>query len=194
MSENKNEVIIGKDVHVILIGHKKRQGKDTFALELWSYLGYKGVKTDIMHFADPLKSIMAEAIGVSRNTLDMLKNENDYYRGMLQRFGSGKMKEYFGQMCWKDIIERQVREAYVKDGTRFVIVPDFRFPQEYMEGATTVNVVRPDQVSKDDHISETALDGYAYHHKVVNDGTLADLHEKAKLMATELMLGAGLLF
>jgi hypothetical protein len=175
-------------IKVVLIGHKARQGKDTFASMLKEEMERRGENTSVFHFADPLKEIVSEALGVSRETLDALKNENGHYREILQRFGSGKMKDYFGEKVWKELVVDHIR-ALDEMGVSCVIIPDFRFPAEYIDGAISINVVRPGVWIGDEHISETAMDLYEYDKTVVNDLDLEYLQRKAREIGEKIIRG-----
>ena len=175
-------------MRIILIGYKARQGKDTFASMLWHEFDRLGNRASIFHFASPMKEILSETMGVSRETLDAMKNENAHYRGMLQRFGSGKMKEYFGVTVWRDLAVSHMEELE-KMGVEYVIVPDFRFPAEFIDGALTIKVVRPGVCIGDGHISETAMDVYDFDMTVVNDLDLDYLEKEAERIAGMLQWG-----
>lgn len=164
-------------MEVIQIGHKKRQGKDTFADYIAQHAQERGLKVEKLSFAYALKDIMAEALDMQLETLEELKNTNDYFRGMLQRFGNGKIKEYLGRNVWVDIVKRRIEELE-REGYDLVIISDFRFPYEALEGAKTFNVVRNrDYIGT--HESETALDDYPYDTIIHNTGTLEDLSKMA---------------
>ena len=174
------------EMRVVLIGHKARQGKDTFAVMLKEAMEVYGNKTSIFNFAAPLKEILSEALGVSRETLDAMKNEHEHYRSILQRFGNGKMKDYFGENVWRDIAISHI-ESMRDVGVQCVIIPDFRFPAEYIDGAVTIKVVRPGVSIGDGHISETAMDLYDYDYTVVNDLDLDYLKLEAMKMAHKII-------
>ncbi|GAA2230353.1 hypothetical protein N1031_07005 [Herbiconiux moechotypicola] len=67
---------------------------------------------------------------------------------------------------------------------RPVVVTDCRFPNEAdairERGGQIIRVTRPGVESTDPHPSEVALDSYAEDYHVLNDGTIADLHERAR--------------
>lgn len=163
---------------IVLIGHKKRQGKDTFAKMLSEEAKRQNVAAEVLSFANPLKEIVADMLNVSTETLETMKNESPRYRELLQRFGSGKMKEFFGLDVWRKMVEKEIEELAL-NGVKLVIIPDFRFPTEYINTAVSINVVR-DESECDPHISETALDGFNYQIVVHNTGTLQDLEDAAK--------------
>jgi len=101
--------------HIILIGHKKRQGKDTFANMLADLTGGK-----IIRFADPMKQIIADTFSITLEELEKLKNDEQFlmhvchhqtYRDILQRFGSEAMKKQFGSDVWADLAVDSVIDA-----------------------------------------------------------------------------------
>ena len=171
----------------ILIGHKKRHGKDTFA----KFLSEELKNSEIVSFATPLKMIVADALGVTYDEQEYSKNNGRIkaflkfrrlvflttdFRTLLQRFGSGKMKYHFGKAVWRDALLRSVENS----DARYIIVPDFRFPEEIIEEASTIKVFRPGMPSTDNHISETALDDYIFCHNIANDKDISYLKKQAK--------------
>lgn len=194
---------------VILIGHKKRQGKDTLAKMLSEITG-----GEIVRFADPIKAIIADTFGMTIQELEDAKNDGEYihhstwseewnsdefpggdrhtYRQVLQRFGQS-MKNHFEEDVWASLATENVWDC----NTDVVIIPDLRFDVEYLtmwraflkENVITVNVTRPGHDSSDEHESETELDGFAYDHTITNDGTLEALREKAELLWEEIRQG-----
>lgn len=173
-------------MQILQIGHEKGQGKDTFAFLLKEFAERKGLKVEIVSFATPLKEIMSEALGIPLDILDDLKNNNDYYRGILQRFGSGKMKELFGSDVWVKLFEEKL-EGFFMDGVELVIVPDFRFKVEFIGNAKTYNVTGhvKNEGDTSSHISETELDDFPYDVVVYNTGSIRDL---AKIASKEIEL------
>jgi hypothetical protein len=69
------------------------------------------------------------------------------------------------------------------------VITDVRFPNEATAILTSspvgriVRVTRPGLPETDLHISETALDAIAAYYPVMNDGTVADLHAQADVIA-----------
>ena len=157
-------------MNFILIGHKKRMGKDTVA-KIMSDLDESAW---ILRFADPLKEIVADMLGVSVTTLDEMKNESPIFRDYLKRFGNGAMKHWFGQNVWRDLLIKRAENMQKVHGFETFIIPDFRFKNEYIPGAVTINVTgRHDD--GDDHESETALDDWNYDYVIHNTASMADL-------------------
>ena len=68
---------------VILLNGKARSGKDTIARIMKRYLEVdrpKGeLKTRIFSFASPLKTVVAETLGITLNDLETFKNKSDRY-------------------------------------------------------------------------------------------------------------------
>ena len=169
---------------VIMIGHRKRSGKDTVAA-LLADMG----NVEIMRFADPMKRIVSTSLGCTLGELEQWKNDGGCVtlpdgawvdaRVLLQRFGTEAMKPEFGDSVWVGLLNARANASKAD----FVVVPDFRFPCELLPGAVTVYVDRPDLPDPDDHISERALEGYAYDYVVLNDGTLEDLRLQVESLA-----------
>lgn len=172
---------------VVLIGHKQRQGKDTFAQFLAEETG-----GEILHFAEPMKQIIATTFDVSLPELEEWKNEgrtllhpdgqDQTYRSVLQRFGTEAMKAQFGADVWGQVALTQV----LASASNVIIFPDFRYLSEYHTllqrtdlQITTVNVVRGGGASTGAHSSETELDEFEYQITVDNRGGLAELRESA---------------
>ena len=63
------------------------------------------------------------------------------------------------------------------------IITDVRFPNEYKaikdRGGIVVRVGKP-SIKCDEHISETALDGYKFDYKIYNEGDFNDLYDQVK--------------
>lgn len=167
----------------ILIGHKKRQGKDTFANMLKEHLG----DAAILAFADPMKEIMADMKGLELYEYENLKNLNEKVRIELQRFGANKMKEYFGDDVWVKLLASEAN----KRPEKYIIVSDFRFPIEHISGCLTIRVTR-DNVELDgasEHISETALNEFKFDINITNNDDLHQLNGKAGRIAEGILNG-----
>lgn len=181
---------------VIVIRGRKRSGKDTTALMLKEEIEARGYSVEIMSFAEPMKDILATTLGISLEQLDDFKNNNndvyvDYVTGydinncrlMLQMFGTEAMKKHFGDDVWVNLTRDKIR----KSTADFVIISDWRFPNEYNVLDNTINfkvqtvhVVNPRVSTSDTHSSEIALDDFECNHRIMNDGTLEDLRLKIK--------------
>lgn len=176
---------------LVLIGHKKRHGKDTSADFI---VGEH--KASKVSFAEPLKEVIRLTFGISVEDLENFKNNNyflvhgngkrQYYRDILQRFGNEAMKTVFGKFVWSQLATSSIEDAL--QTTDIAVVSDFRFEEEYdylvdhldkSVKIITLNVHRPSLVQqKDTHTSETALDSFSYDYRVINDGSLEELKDK----------------
>ena len=178
---------------IILIGHKKRQGKDTLAAMLSEITG-----GEILSFADPMKEIIADTFNVPMGELEEAKNNElrvrhevrggrykQTYREVLQRFGTEAMKKQFGEDVWGKLAVDKIRGS----SSDVIIIPGFRFNVEYAtlrselpnDRIVTVNIVRDEQ-HYDTHTSETALDGFDYDHVIPNNRGLEHLQSCANLL------------
>jgi hypothetical protein len=106
---------------VILIGYRKRQGKDTFAEFLKEAFIDLGVCAERYAFADAMKEIVADCLGLSLEELEDLKNNEEWlsyngktmtFRELLINFGNGKMKKYFGKSVWRNITKKKASNHF----------------------------------------------------------------------------------
>lgn len=187
---------------IILVNGKKRSGKDYFANQLQEELDNQGYSSEIMSFADPLKLIVADTFGITTEELDNYKNkstpvgvihygyETDScskitdFRLILQRFGTEAMKPWFGEDVWVTLLLERARDLDVD----FVIVPDFRFSIEDIDGSITVKI-RNDDVEKnstDDHASENELNDFVFDYTIDNSG-YKDLTDDVQSFITQIV-------
>ena len=180
-----------------LIG-KKQSGKDSFASRLVSEHGFTRLA-----FADPLKDIALELNPIMDT--DVVVGERIYLVDLIDLYGWDEAKETFPEV--RELLQRlgvSVRnhvsenvwiqalaeKAYRTPGP--VVVSDCRFLNEARwirgQGGETVRIIRPGQDNADRHISETELDAWVAEHRVINDGTVADLHFTVDHIATDLFL------
>lgn len=152
---------------IILINGKKRAGKDYIANILKEKLG----NCEIMHYADALKQIISETFEISLEELENFKNENveiifnnrkTTFRRILQCFATEAIKPVFGNNIWKRIVLEKIKET----NAEYIIIPDFRFPEEYIEDSLTVKVLGGEQL--DSHISEHALNNFKFDYIIDN--------------------------
>lgn len=152
---------------IILINGKKRAGKDYVAKILKEKLG----NCEIFHYADALKQIISETFEISLEELESFKNENveitfndkrTTFRRILQCFATEAIKPVFGNNIWKRIVLEKIKET----NAEYLIIPDFRFPEEYIEGSYTVKVLGGEQL--DSHISEHALNNFKFDYIIDN--------------------------
>ena len=173
---------------------KKRAGKDVLAARLVEAHGFTRLA-----FADPMRAALLALnpilpFATAPGSLTPLRlapyvaawgwdaaKEHYEVRRLLQDYGTG-IRDYAGADVWVDAMERNLHRTFGP-----VVISDVRFPNEAARisrlGGVLVRVYRPDLVSTDTHISETALDGLAADYIVANVGTLADLQLDADTLA-----------
>ena len=163
----------------------KRSGKDTFAEALVKE-GFT-----LVRFADPLKDMLRSlyrSAGVDEETIER-KIEGDLKekscpilcgktpRHAMQTLGT-EWRDMIGRDLWTNIWASKV------DQLGNVVTPDVRFhhetaPLKRREGVI-FRVERPGFKTKDVHISETEMMFIEPNEVVFNNGTIEDLHQKAK--------------
>ena len=167
---------------VLLISGRKRSGKDWTASTIKSELNDLGYSVDIIAFAQPMKDIIATTLGLTLDELEQFKNDTKQFscivgnnddgtmesatdfRQILQHFGNEAMKKYFGQHVWRDLAIGHI----AKSTADYVIVSDFRMPEEVIPGATTVRIHSTSVDTTDKHRSETALNKWEFDYVLDN--------------------------
>ena len=163
----------------------KRSGKDTFAQALVDQ-GF-----ELVRFADPLKEMlrtMYRCAGLDAETIER-KIEGDLKEEPCPVL-LGKTPRHAMQTLgteWRDLIDRDLWTSIWLGKAAAgnpMVVPDVRFHHEAMVirrmGGLIVRIYRPGQQSSDIHISEQEMMQIPADHVVLNDGTIEDLHKKAK--------------
>ena len=174
---------------IIALSGYARTGKDTVGQILVERHGFQRVA-----FADALRAALLEinprvsVPGFSDATnvrqvvetfggWEGLKPHAPEVRDLLQRVGVA-MRHACGADVW-------VRAALERITERTVIT-DCRFPNEAdavkHRGGSVWRIVRPGVGPANAHISETALDGYAFDRLLANDGSLDDLALEVRLV------------
>lgn len=130
------------------------------------------------------------------------------YRRLLQKIGTEAMRELIHEDVWTNALFADRKPLPVKfvgeiDNPDYPkwIVTDVRFPNEaeaiVTRGGINIRVHRPQtsglfELSANglkpfnEHPSETALDDYAFHYTINNEGTIEELVEKVRWILTEL--------
>ena len=177
---------------VIMIAGLKRSGKDTLATSLYDFLRILGKDVKILHFADKLKDEVSGLLGIERDKLEELKNNETHflgkensgtYRSLLQNYGE-LIKQKLGKGYWANEIKKEIE--LLKGSYDFVIIPDYRF---LVEGNVLselddielefVKIIKPDIENNDKHNSENELSNVAFPNVVYNDSSLLELRDKA---------------
>lgn len=164
--------------NIIQLSGRKRSGKDWTATEIKQQLESHGYSVEVLSFAEPLKDIASIILDMPLSDLEFAKNNNDsiyqtgsYYneylttfRSMLQKLGTEAMKKYFGKSVWYDLLINRIEQS----SADYILVPDYRFPEETIPGALTVRIYSTSVDLTDNHISETALDDFVFDHVLDN--------------------------
>ena len=137
-------------------------GKDTVGAILVRRYGYER-----RAFADALKEI-AYRIGWDGQ-------KDDPGRRLLQDLGMA-VRDVLGADAWLPPVFRDLPEC--------LVVTDVRLPNEAdairARGGVIWRIERPGTVPARNHISDTALDDWAFDARIANEGTLADLEQTVR--------------
>jgi hypothetical protein len=153
----------------VFISGYARSGKDTVAEMIVEELKANGKKAKKFAFADILKDEVCQCLGISREQLDLFKNESKEGRRLLQSYGESK-KYFLGKYYW---VSNLLDKVAVSD-CEYVIISDYRFTYEsdfvddFGLKAAFVKVVR-DSVQVDNHISENGLENVAFPNVIENN-------------------------
>lgn len=158
-------------------------GKDTVANILVEEYGFTRLA-----FADGVRELTAAVdpdvrYAVEKAGWDAAKRHNLWVREALQNIGMA-CRDAFGEDFWVSRVADVMHSA--DPGSRFVVT-DVRFPNEAGWIRQWGDLVRVDRHGRpvNQHVSETALDGYEVDYVIANLGDLAFLHsEVSNLMAS----------
>lgn len=169
-----------------------RSGKDTAGDYLATMYGYTKVA-----FANPIREALLRLNptidvdgyqDVSLKTAvetfgwEQLKKTSSHVRPLLQRFGTEVGRDMFGPDFWVNLAIDSI-----PDGSKIVFT-DVRFPNEAKAikaiGGKVWRIDRPGIAAANAHISERALDGYDFDHRITNDHSLAHLYAQVALAMT----------
>ena len=164
--------------NIIQLSGRKRSGKDWTASAIKQQLESHGYSVEVMSFAEPLKDIASIILDMPLFDLELAKNNNDAvyrtgsydnehlttFRLLLQKLGTEAMKKHFGESVWYDLLINRIEQS----SADYILVPDYRFPEETIPGALTVRIYSTSVDLTDNHISETALDDFVFDHVLDN--------------------------
>lgn len=170
-------------MRIFLISGAKRSGKDFVGEELKHQLELLGQPSVILKFADAVKEILAQSLGLTLEELEYLKNDesqkiqilgNDLtMRFILQHFATEAMQSAFGKTVWRDLLIKKIKSL---KNIKNIIITDFRFFHENFDllGAkkTTVKVLGGEF---DEHQSEHGLDGFKFDFVIDNRSGSKDI-------------------
>lgn len=175
---------------VFLICGKARSGKNTFAKYLETYLNMEGAKVCRIEIMRTLKGYIKDYFGWSGN-------DEDKPRELLQKFGTEIIREKMNMpMFHLDRLTEDIK--ILSNYFNTFIVDDVRFPLEIeeirkrFENVIAINIVRDNydnQMTEEQakHITEIALDNYDNYDRIIENTTLEELEENAKLIVREVM-------
>lgn len=189
---------------IILLGGKKRTGKNTAKDIIVEYLQQKRKIVVEESFALVIKDIVCDLLDLTPTELDALKNRQGVvksftvdgnpistvtHRKILQVLGTDVRDKHFDKFLWVDMFVRRLHKHQTKD--IFVTVDDWRFPHEYErvrdifgEDNILPIIIERDSLPQDDlhdlHDSETALDDFYTPSliRIKNNDTIGDLRGK----------------
>ena len=164
--------------NIIQLSGRKRSGKDWTATAIKHELESHGYSVEVMSFAEPLKDIASIILDMPLSDLEFAKNTDAYllestnsqpeylttFRSLLQKLGTEAMKKYFCKSVWYDLLINRIEQS----SADYILVPDYRFPEETIPGALTVRIYSTSVDLTDNHISETALDNHIFNHVLDN--------------------------
>ena len=179
---------------VILLTGYKRSGKDATYDAIYKLLS-KSLVVERIALADPMKEILADTLAISREKVDILKEETGReviraesssgflhplnMRQLLQRFGQA-MKEHTHEYFW---VSLGVKKA-INTGADIIVYTDMRFPFEVEEIKSMFDtvVIKIDRGldQTDNHESEIYIDDIVVDDVVNNFGDLKDLENEVE--------------
>lgn len=168
-----------------LVGHAG-SGKDTAMNVIVRNTPYIFYKVEIVRFADKLKDTVATVMGISREELDRLKEEDrnseiaKTIREYLQNIGECSRK-IDPDIFVNDVVTR-IHRLSTLDHPELVIVPDVRFINEAQAlknnfDTVLIKIENPRLDLADEiyqHSSESEIDAIEVDYKIVNDKSLPE--------------------
>lgn len=179
-------------IEIILLGHRKRVGKDMLAQMLCERDGFYRVA-----YADKLKEIVTDLFRFTRDQIEGESKEvvDERYgmspRHILQQVGTEQMRSLYPNI-WTDYVLKSKIPLMISEGYRKFVVTDLRFPNEHTEAlkhfgnnciVRAVKIERPclPPLDGSEHPSETALSDYlGWDRILINSGSPEDLYNQFK--------------
>lgn len=184
---------------IIGILGKKRHGKDTISDHIIKKYKYQSVA-----YASPLKEACRILFGFNDEQLYGNDKEviDEYWeitpRSAFQFIGTdlirAQMKQLtpkIGENFWAECTRKCIRDKLKQDPQSNIVITDVRFPNEvdlvHEFNGIIIKVERPNMKSNDEHISEKGIDDIKnFNHKIINDGTIEELHKKVDIIFSSL--------
>jgi len=166
--------------HIALWGYAGA-GKDEAARELcrhgWVRVSFADKLREFALALDP--AVLTPWVGYVRLSelvrawgWEQAKRDVPEVRELLQRLGTDAGRKVLGENVWVDAVMGNLPERAVFTDCRFRNEAD----AVRARGGLVVAIDRPGCGPINGHVSETALAGYDFDARVVNDGTVAGLH------------------
>ena len=177
-------------MQVLMISGKAGHGKDTFATLLKEQLEQQNKTVLIIKFGDAVKWLASKYM----NYRD-IKDQQD--REILQMLGTEIMRQY-NEDYWAELVGQFLAAMDTQDRWQYCIISDWRFPNEYdvlskyFNNIITIRMERYNYINpsmsflQKKHISECALDNFAFNWIIENHNDINDLKESAKILISQL--------
>lgn len=161
-------------------------GKDTAAdhvVEKYGYTKYSFIEPvrKCLEILNPIVEVNPRALRYNEAEeiygYETAKRAFPEFRRLLQDFGTEVGREYLGWDIWCDTFFRNVYDHAVN-----YVLSSVRFPNEAQfitrHVGTVIRITRPGKGPINDHVSETALDGYDFEYHITNNGDLPYLYRE----------------
>ena len=166
----------GPKHQLIGISGKFGVGKDTAA----SWICKEWPEYEAVPFADALKRVVSIMTSTTYESQFTREGKATVPPGF--KYSVGKYQQIMGQLGREHFREDVWVNIALNHPAKFKIIPDVRHQNEVeaikAAGGIVIRIVRDDAVLNDGrdttHISETALDDYAFDNVIVNSGSLDD--------------------
>lgn len=166
---------------IVGITGKAGSGKDTAASYLRQYEGYR-----LERFAGPLKAGLEVMFGLSPSIWDdrVAKEETIDWLGCSPRYLAQTLGTEWGrQLVDPDVWVKLMEQKLLRWPHNRFVVSDVRFNNEADmlrdHGGMVLHIERPGGLEVAEHTSEHGVDfDCSRDRRIVNDGTVADLHKK----------------
>lgn len=180
------------DIKVILFSGKATSGKDYAANILKELMEQDNKKVLICHYADLLKYICKTFFGWDGQ-------KDNVGRSILQKVGTDTIRKQ-NPDYWVEFISEFLK--MFPNEWNYVLIPDCRFPNEITQmildgwDVMTVRVNRlnyesPLTEEQQNHISETALDGYQFDYYIDSESGIDNLRIEVEKMYRYMKLKDG---